>query len=94
LNSKFTPEIKKKILNYVEAGAKVTSAANQAGVTAPSISNWRKKAKEGEEEYIAFFGKLRAAQAKHELSLVKGMDSLALQYDFKAMTWMQVFTAL
>lgn len=64
------PDVEARILQFVQLGASWTRAAMAAGVSHKALYDWRRKANEGQEPYVAFMAKVDRAEAECEMRLV------------------------
>jgi hypothetical protein len=68
---KLTASVQKTICEMVRAGNYLKIACAAAGISADSLSRWRKKGAAGEEPYAAFLRELEHAELDCESALVK-----------------------
>lgn len=82
--TKFTPEVREKILQAIRASSPLETAAQFAGIVYDTLNNWRKKAEEEkvEGEYFKFFEEIKKAKAesdvRHVANIVKAAQGGAL----------------
>lgn len=81
--TKFTPEVREKILQAIRASSPLETAAQFAGIVYDTLNNWRKRA-EGEKtgQYSEFFKEVKKARAesdvRHVANIVKAAQGGAL----------------
>jgi hypothetical protein len=63
--------LKHRIVEAVRAGASRTAAAEAARVSRSSLHLWLKRGASGEEPYLSFAAKVRAAEGELELELLE-----------------------
>ena len=85
--TKFTEEIKAKIIYGVSKGAPTTLACDAAGVCDRTLYLWRQKMRKGEEEYIDFFQKLKEARGKAALVWLDKIDNAIDNGQWQASAW-------
>lgn len=74
--SKFTDEVKQRILEAVGMGASIAAAAAHAGVAGGTVWAWMKQGKqEGEGEFFEFYEALTRARDKAELAAITAFRS-------------------
>ena len=76
--TKFTPEIREKILQAIKASSPLETAAQFAGIVYDTLNNWRKRA-EGERrgEYFEFFEEIKKAKAESDVRHVANIVKVA-----------------
>ena len=76
--TKFTPEIREKILQAIKASSPLETAAQFAGIVYDTLNNWRKRA-EGERrgEYFEFFEEIKKAKAESDVRHVTNIVKVA-----------------
>ena len=85
--SKFSPQVRKAILDAVEAGNFRDSAARAAGVGPRTLDRWLQLGLQYPDgEYGAFRAALLAAEGKAEAALVRTIFDMA-RSDWKAAAW-------
>ena len=68
---KLTPSVQKTVCDMVRAGNYLKVACAAAGISADSLSRWRKKGAAGEEPFATFLLELQQAELDCESALVK-----------------------
>lgn len=69
--SKFTPEIKKKLLDAIRAGNYYEPACAYAGIDYSTFRNWMKKGEKAKKGvFLEFFQEVRQAEAEAEARMV------------------------
>lgn len=81
--TKFTPEVREKILQAIRASSPLETAAQFAGIVYDTLNNWHKRAeKEKVGEYSEFFKDVKKARAesdvRHVANIVKAAQGGAL----------------
>lgn len=64
------PEIREKMIQFIQLGAMRTQAAAAVGVPYRTFAEWRARAKDGDEPYALFFDEIDQAEAFAEMRLV------------------------
>ena len=86
--TKFTSEIKAKLIYAIEKGAPYELACNYARIDYTTVLNWKKKADiEKEPEYIEFFKDLREAEGKISLKWLDVLDKAMDDGTWQAAAW-------
>lgn len=86
--TKFTPEIKEKILVAIRKGAPYELACNYARIDYTTMLNWKKKAEiELDPEYIEFFRDLKEAEGHTSLIWLDVIDKAMKEGQWTAAAW-------
>lgn len=86
--TKFTPEIKEKLLTAIKKGAPYELACNYARIHYTTVLNWKKKAeKELLPEYIEFFNDLKEAEGSTALKWLNVIDKSMSEGVWQAAAW-------
>lgn len=64
------PEIRTKMIQFVQLGAPRIQAAAAVGVPHRTFAGWRARAKDGDEPYVTFFDEIDQAEAFAEMRLM------------------------
>jgi hypothetical protein len=84
--TKLTPEIGNRLGKLVAVGIPLSVACQVEGITKKTLRNWRKKAADGEQDYIACIVELDKALAKAEVAITMNVVKAA-QVDWRAGAW-------
>jgi hypothetical protein len=64
--TKLSPELQAKVIALISAGMFMNEACAEVGISAKTLSSWRKRGANGEEQYEEFFEELEMALRKAE----------------------------
>lgn len=84
--SKLTPDIGERISKLIAAGVPIGTACQVEGITRKTLSNWRKRAEAGEQDFAAFWSQVEKALAKAEAAITMHVVKAA-QHDWRAGAW-------
>ncbi len=86
--TKFTPEVKEKILTAIRKGAPYELACNYARIDYTTLLNWKKKAEiECVQDYIEFFKDLKEAEGHTSLVWLDVIDKAMKDGQWTAAAW-------
>lgn len=86
--TKFTPEVKEKLLTAIRKGAPYELACNYARIDFSTLCNWRKKADvEKLPDYIQFFEDLKEAEGVTSLVWLDKIDKAMNEGAWQAAAW-------
>ncbi len=86
--TKLTPEVQKKIVEYIRGGAYKAHAAEAAGVSVDAVDNWIRRGEDSDEEpYTEFAAAMRQAQGEDAVRDVQVISRAATDGDWKAAAW-------
>lgn len=86
--TKFTPEVKEKILIAIRKGAPYELACNYARLDVSTLYNWKEKAEVDKlPEYIQFFEDLKEAEGHTSLMWLDVIDKAMKDGQWTAAAW-------
>jgi len=85
--TKFTEEVKEKIIHAVSKGAPNVLACDYAGINISTMRNWRLLAKEGNEDYVQFFIRLKEARGNSTVHWLEKIDEASAKGQWQAAAW-------
>lgn len=86
--TKFTDEVKEKLLSAIRKGAPYEIACNYAGISYECLNKWRKKAKkENIPEFVEFFVALKEAEGHTALIWLAHIDAAMKDGSWQAAAW-------
>jgi len=86
--TKFTPEIKEKLLVAIRKGAPYSMACDYAGIDYTTLLNWKKKANDEKlDDYIQFFKDLKEAEGLTALVWLEKIDKAMNDGAWQAAAW-------
>lgn len=86
--SKFTPEVKNTICDYISAGNYIDTSCRLAGVDYTTFRGWVVRGEqEGKGEYFDFLRQVRLAEAQAEAERVRLILQAGRLDDWKANAW-------
>lgn len=86
--SKFTPEIKEKLLTAIRKGAPYELACNYARIDVKTLWNWKQRAEvDNEPEFVQFFQDLKEAEGLTSLVWLEKIDKAMNDGAWQAAAW-------
>ena len=85
--TRLTEQVQREICGHVNAGAPIPYAANASGVPWPTVRDWLKKGRAGEQPYADFVAAIKEAKAKWVTGAVRRVNR-AGKKNWKADAWM------
>jgi transposase len=86
--TKFTPEVRAKLMVAIRKGAPYSIAANYAGISESLFKEWRAAAKKGENpEFVSFMAELKEAEGETALTWLDKIDNAMNDGNWQAAAW-------
>ncbi len=85
-SAKFTPSVKKKIIEAIEEGNFIETSCQLAGIHPTTFYKWEERSRSGELPYIQFFEEVERARSVAEAKMVRIVRDEA-ERNWRAAIW-------
>ncbi len=85
-SAKFTPAVKKRIIEAIEEGNYIETSCLLAGIHPTTFYKWEERSRSGELPYVHFFEEVERARAAAEAKMVRIVKNEA-ERNWKAAVW-------
>ena len=88
-DTKLTPELQTKVIDYIKNGNYTKTACQAVGISEQTYYTWVKRGKDGESPFVEFLESVERARAEAEVRNVF-IVQVAAKKDWRAaMTWLE-----
>ena len=89
MKKKYTPEMVKQLIKYVEGGSYIVVACRAVGISEYTFYNWIKKGEAGIEPYTKLTKSIKKAKAEAEIKNINIVQKAGEKNWQAAMTWLE-----